>query len=99
VALTPREERLVRKNKRPVFDKHPRHIILDYSQVKEIVKRSAESTPTGHHSAKMPHQRRGCWRRLTSDRFKEKKVIWVRPADINKGLKIAVGHRTYDIIR
>lgn len=79
------------------FNKHPRHIVLDYSQVKEIYERRNEKT--GTHSSPLPHERRGHWRQLKSDRFKEKKTVWVRPADINKGLSFTRGNRVYEVVR
>lgn len=98
--LTPREQRLKQKAIKPFFDKHPRHIVLKYDQVKEIVARDGEKEQANKSKrSPLPHERRGHWRMLTHDRFKEKKPVWVRPADVGKGLKIRVGHRTYEVIR
>lgn len=76
------------------FNKKPAHIVLDHSQVREIIVASHGGT----HASPLPHQRRGHWRQLRADCFKEKKMIWVRPADINKGLAIRVGKNTYEVV-
>ena len=98
--LTPREQRLKQKKLKPFFSKHPRHIVLKYDQVKEIVQRDGESGTTDKSKRRpLPHERRGHWRMLSADRFKKKRSVWVRPADVGKGLKVRIGHRTYEVIR
>ncbi len=96
-ALTSKEKRLISKNKRPYFGKKDRHVVLDYTQVKELIKQSQG----GHHASPLPHERRGHWRNLRADRFKEKKIVWVRPADVNAGLtwEDTGRKRTYLVVR
>lgn len=93
--MTDREKRLAAKGKKFSFSKKPAHIVLDHSQVREII---AASRQGGTHSSPLPHQRRGHWRRLQSDYFKEKKKIWVRPTDINKGMSVKINRNVYEVI-
>ena len=98
--LTPREQRLKKKAVKPFFAKHPRHIVLKYEQVKEIVARDGEKEKADRSKrSPLPHERRGHWRMLSADRFKEKRSVWVRPTDVGKGMKVRIGHRTYEVIR
>ena len=92
---TAREKRLEAKKRVPSFAKKEMHVVLDHSQVREIV--AAASAGSGHLSP-LPHQRRGHWRELRADRFKEKGLVWVRPADINKGLTVKVKKSVYQVV-
>lgn len=94
---TDREKRLAQKGKVPSFSKKERHVVLDHSQVKEIIT-AASGGSCGERGPVLPHQRRGHWRNLTADCFKEKKRVWVRDADINKGLKIAMKKCVYEVV-
>ena len=95
--LTPREQRLKEKSVMPYFAKKPRHIVLDYSGVKELIRHSRE--PTRPHSSPLPHKRRGHWRFLKAERFKEKRYVWVRPADVNAGMIFQIGKLIYEVIK
>lgn len=92
---TDREKRLAGKGRVPSFSKKEMHVVLNHSQVREIV--AASEAGSGHHST-LPHQRRGHWRELRADRFKEKGRIWVRPTDINKGLTVKVKKSIYEVV-
>jgi hypothetical protein len=93
--MTDREKRLTAKGKKLSFSKKPAHIVLDHSQVREIIAASRQSTT---HASPLPHQRRGHWRQLQADCFKEKKKVWVRPADINKGLTVKIQKNVYEVV-
>jgi hypothetical protein len=95
--LTPREQRLLQKNITPQFSKKPRHIVLDHSQVKVLID-SSKSNGSPQLRTVMPHERRGHWRQLRHERFKEKKAVWVRPADINKGMQWSIDRHTYEVM-
>jgi hypothetical protein len=103
VPLTPREERLKGKSMEspehymPYFAKKPRHIVLDYSGVKELLRRSKE--PARSHSSPLPHKRRGHWRFLRAEKFKEKRYVWVRPADVNAGMRFQIGKVVYEVVK
>ncbi len=75
----------------------PVHIVLDHSQVKEL-----RQAGDGNHSSPLPHERRGHWRILRAERYKQKGKIWVRPADVNKGMtwevETSTGKRFYEVI-
>ncbi|MHB8880376.1 MAG: hypothetical protein ACYC69_02580 [Thermodesulfovibrionales bacterium] len=93
--LTKFEQRRKDKAVKPFFSKKDLHIVLDHSQVKVLMPESGN----GHHASPVPHERRGHWRQLRAERFREKKTVWVRPADINTGLKWEKSGRTYEVIR
>ncbi len=95
--MTSSERRRAEKGNMPYFGKKPRHIVLDHSQVKEIIQRSSAPGSTERHV--MPHERKGHWRRLRAERFIEKKKVWVRPADINRGMQWTHESRVYEVIR
>lgn len=94
---TAREKRLQTKAKVPSFSKKETHIVLDHSQVREVF--SAGSSDKGTlNTTVLPHHRRGHWRQLQADCFKEKKMVWVRPADINKGMAVKIKNSIYEIV-
>jgi hypothetical protein len=93
--LTDREVRQRAKGLKPSFGKKPAHIVLDHSQMKDII---AASGTGGTHASPLPHKRRGHWRNLRSDRYKTKKEMWIRPLDINKGLTVKVNKTVYEVI-
>jgi len=70
---------------------------VDYSGVKELIRQSRE--PTKPHSSPLPHKRRGHWRFLKAERFKEKRHVWVRPADVNAGMMFQIGKVIYEVIK
>jgi hypothetical protein len=92
---TQREKNKNIKKKLPTFYHKARHVVLDYSQVKIL---HASSTKGGTHASPIPHKRRGHPRTLKADRFKEKKTIQVKPADVNPGLTWSIGKRIYEVI-
>lgn len=98
IEISPREKRLIDKSVKPFFFKKPSHIVLDYSQTKELIHRS-QSSPHQSSNIIMPHQRRGHPRYLRSDVYKVKRRIWVRPADVNAGLQWRSFGRIYEVIR
>jgi hypothetical protein len=93
---TARELRFSAKGKCRNFTKKQYHIVLDAEQVRDVVRASRGTG--GTHASPLPHSRRGHWRMLKADRFKEKKQIWVRPADINKGMKVTLKKMIYEVI-
>lgn len=93
-AVSARELRLKEKGRKYSFNKKQTHIVLDHSQVREII----AASHGGSHASPLPHQRRGHWRQLKAECFKEKIRVWVRPTDINKGLKIKVKKNVYEVI-
>jgi hypothetical protein len=95
VEMTSHEQKLIEKGKRPYFGKKPTHVVLDYSQVKSLMPKS--ETEASHRSP-IPHERRGHWRILRSDRYKGKKKTWVREAHVNKGMGWELNKRIYEII-
>lgn len=56
-------------------DDLPTTILLDPTEAKEYGHRIDRG---GTHASPIPHQRRGHWRQLRSDRYKEKKAVWVK---------------------
>ena len=95
--LTDKEKKQALKNKVYNFAKKGKHIILNYSQVKELIK--ATTNTNSKHNSLLPHSRRGHWRSLKADRYLQKKNIWVRPADVNKGMIWKSKKMIYEIIR
>jgi len=92
---TDREKRLAAKGRTLSFAKKELHIVLDHSQIKEILSAASGGFT---HASPLPHQRRGHWRELRTDRFKEKGPVWVRPADINKGMKVVLKKSVYEVV-
>lgn len=93
--MTDHEKRLAVKGKKLSFAKKPAHIVLDHSQVREII---AAAKQGGTHASPLPHQRRGHWRQLQADCYKEKRKVWVRPADINKGMSVKIQKNVYEVV-
>jgi hypothetical protein len=69
-----------KETRTPRLGERSRHIIVGHDDVR---RRWAESH--GSHASPMPHLRRGHFKTLRAERFKEKrgKVIWVSPCHVN----------------
>lgn len=94
---TDREKRMEAKGRVLSFSKKASHVVLDHSQIREVFAAALPSSG-GARGPVLPHSRRGHWRMLQADRYKEKKEVWVRPSDINKGMKVTVKKSIYEVV-
>jgi len=56
----------------------PTYILIDPDRVADY--RPAGGTTSGTHLSPRPHERRGHWRQLRAERYREKKLMWIKPA-------------------
>lgn len=96
--LTPREERQQKKQIKPdaINVKRP---ILRVVSAGDIIKRK-HSEGEGTHASPIPHLRRGHWRQLRSDYYKNKKdeAVWIRDVKVNGELIWHDGNITYKVV-
>lgn len=60
----------------------PHVILIHPGRVSDYRERTETS---GGHAVPRPHQRRGHWRQLRAERYKEKRRLWVRPVWVGEG--------------
>lgn len=80
----------------PRLNQRPRYILLD----KTSIKTRYSSSQHGEHRSPIPHLRRGHYRTLTAERYKEKgKRVWVRATHV-KGNEVEwrEGDRFYKVV-